>query len=231
MEFYKSTSYLGWLHIIITNFRITTQRCKGGKRPISREPISLAWLRVGDTCFFRLYKNAKATWVYYDQRLCYLSWKERLVWSREKIMKQFCVLWKSYACYKKRFSLLPSMCDGKTRNEKLLYKNTKIAILFFHLNYYGSLSLLYMYSIYIYIYCSIIQVFYILWHVVVYVKMISALTENLFLIKNKLFFVPSETPQKILQRSRCRCDRNNEIDPLFLPLKKNLLQCHSFSSY
>ena len=57
----------------------------------------------------------------------------------------------SFACYKKRFSLLPSMCDGKTRNEKLLYKNTKIAILFFHLNYYGSLSLLYMYSIYIYI--------------------------------------------------------------------------------
>ena len=122
MEFYKSTSYLGWLHIIITNFRITTQRCKGGKRPISREPISLAWLRLGDTC---LHKNAKATWVYYDQRLCYLSWKERLVWSREKIMKQFCVLWKSYACYKKRFSLLPSMCDGKTRNEKLLYIKTQ----------------------------------------------------------------------------------------------------------
>ena len=108
------------------------------------------------TLVFRLHNNAKATWVYYDQRLCYLSWKERLVWSREKIMKQFCVLWKSYACYKKRFSLLPSMCDGKTRNEKLLYKNTKIAILFFHLNYYGSLSLLYMYSIYIYIYIVVL---------------------------------------------------------------------------
>ena len=81
----------------------------------------------------------------------------------------------------------------------------------------------YICIVYIYIYCSIIQVFYILWHVVVYVKMISALTEHLFLIKNKLFFVPSETPQKILQRSRCRCDRNNEIDPLF-----QLIKCYFF---
>ena len=114
-------------------------------------------------------------------------------------------LWNSFACYEKVMHVIKKglvycqACVMERQEMRNCYKkNTKIAILFFHFNYYGSLSLLYMYSIYIYIYiyCSIIQVFYILWHVVVYVKMIS--TQKIYFWSKTNYFL---YPQKLLRKS------------------------------